>query len=370
MHAPLSNGPLGHKNWLTAVEKRPCYGAFEFPLYSDGRVEGPVVTIEGSPYTYYNARAWERPGRLLPVVFVRAEVYLDATAPDMSATDTSTFHGGWLTDELAALSSLALGIRLRAGTPTRRFDSVNPHGEPEADRSAPMLPPTHRRATAIPSVLGSPRLEPIAQYMATYPLLPASKAIALVRAARLYSDALWIADAETNLAWLFLVSAVEAAATEAQLAESTSVELLRGSYPRMVAELEVSGAPSSVEIAARHLSRLLRAQGRFLDFLERYCPPPPATRPTGGAQVDWTPSTLRHAFKQIYTYRSSALHSGTPFPSPMCAPPENEAERPGGLATSTNDAVWKSEDLPMHIHMFEFVARNALLRWWQAEHAG
>ena len=50
----------------------------------------------------------------------------------MTKTDTSQYHGGWLVDEIAALLSLCLGIRIKAGGQTRIFEEgKDPKGHPE-----------------------------------------------------------------------------------------------------------------------------------------------------------------------------------------------------------------------------------------------
>jgi hypothetical protein len=41
-------------------------------------------------------------------------------------------------------------------------------------------------------------------------------------------------------------------------------------------------------------------------------------------------------------------------------------EKPLGLATGTRGAVWVAEDTPMLLHTFEYIARKALLKWWES----
>ncbi len=68
-----------------------------------------------------------------------------------------------------------------------------------------------------------------------------------------------------------------------------------------------------------------------------------------------------------------ALHEGIPFPPPMCDAPFDERGWPApheggglGLATGTQGGVWMSDDLPMTLHTFEYIARGALLNWWSS----
>jgi len=58
--------------------------------------------------------------------------------------------------------------------------------------------------------------------------------------------------------------------------------------------------------------------------------------------------------------------------APMHEPPtriDNDAapaEIPVGLASSMLGGVWRAEDTPMLLHMFEYIARGAVLRWWNS----
>ena len=68
----------------------------------------------------------------------------------------------------------------------------------------------------------------------TYPNLTPEDAIILVRASRIYQDALWIAESEPELAWIMFVSAIETAADHWRKAQATpaeNVEKLHTSLP-------------------------------------------------------------------------------------------------------------------------------------------
>ena len=72
-------------------------------------------------------------------------------------------------------------------------------------------------------------------------------------------------------------------------------------------------------------------------------------------------------------YRSEALHGGTPFPAPMCAPAgRSSADGPlievgtEGLAVTTEGGYWVAKDLPINLPTFHYLARGALLRWWDS----
>ncbi|WP_224249098.1 hypothetical protein [Hyalangium gracile] len=286
----------------------------------------------------------------------------------MRATDDSRYFGGTLPDELAALLSLALGARFQAGPCSRMFESgKDPRGRPvgwDERRPTPQLPP-RTTAPIVPSLRGQRSLTP--STLAGYDLLPPEGAVALARAARAYQNAVWIADAEPNLAWLLLVSALETAATHWRSADGSPVDVLRTVKPDWATQLEAGGA-SLLESMATQLVPLLGATRRFRDFVIEHLPPPPAERPTEDwARLDWDEAKMRKTIERVYELRSHALHGGKPFPVPMCQPPRSASkspiEVPLGLATASQDAVWMRKDTPLLLHTFAYIARGALLRW-------
>ncbi|HEX2880909.1 MAG TPA: hypothetical protein VHO25_15360 [Polyangiaceae bacterium] len=207
--------------------------------------------------------------------------------------------------------------------------------------------------------------------LALYPQLSTAHAVTLVRAARLYRDGLWVVESDPQLAWLFFVAAVEAVATPFHVQTVEAVPLFREAHRDLADLLQKTGGDALVEQVATSLLRMMRATGRFIDFTLRYLPPPMDPRPPETLQVKWEPPRMKKALRQIYEYRSRALHDGTPFPPPMSQPESIPTEIPTGLASATMGGVWMSEDTPMLIHVFEHIVRGALLNWWHdASRAG
>jgi hypothetical protein len=203
------------------------------------------------------------------------------------------------------------------------------------------------------------------------PKVQAADAIAFVRAARLYQEALWVAEAELSLAWLLLVSSVESAANQWRKGRGSAVERLVAEKPDFILYLQSCGVNDLVERVANEFSDTLGSTKKFVDSLLTHLPPPPVKRPKWGL-VSWQPTDLDKAFRLVYKYRSKALHEGIPFPAPMCEPgiavPNSDAssETPAGLAASTLGGVWKVEDTPMLLHVFEYIGRSAILSWWKS----
>lgn len=361
-------GTLAWRNWRAWAEGEPRTEGWESALYSDVQFERD---LEVGPYKFIPTfPSWDR-GLALAVV-LRADFHLhgDGFSPDMTRTDASRYHGGTIPDELAALAGLALGARLRSGGDTRAWfrDGEDPLGRPvEFDHRRPYLPEPARGWPVLPRLTGSRSLSDAAELLNKFPELDDRKAVALVRAARMHGRAAWVADDDPNLAWIYLVGALEAAAGQYKPVKRTKLERVQNAEPALAELLLTEGGPELAEKAAEHLVVGLRAKDRFLAFLETYLPEPPPDRPEGAARVDWD-AMGQHALT-IYDYRSRALHAGLPFPAPMCEHARGEdesgpSETPPGLSTWALDGSWLAADAPMLLSTFEYVARGALCRWW------
>lgn len=153
-----AGGPSGWENWQAFNSGFQTSQAFEVTCYTDAHITGEIAQI-GS-YAFLNPVAISSGiGVPVPGVVIRVDVHSDGNSdPDLSATDYSRYHGGGLDDELAALLSLALGIRLRSGGVTRVYWDGStrgkpllighqmPHLEPPASRHGSMLPDVNEKS--------------------------------------------------------------------------------------------------------------------------------------------------------------------------------------------------------------------------------
>lgn len=355
-------------NWLAFKNKEPWLATDEFPLFTDAWITGQ---IEVGPYLFINTVAFKsntaRPGIVLRYAMHKAWEY-----PIFETTNSKLYHGGSPQQELAALASLAMGIRLRAGRSVRRFE---PNGDPlgtpteSGDRTTPYfhLPDSHN----LPAAEGQHPLAAL-KVLDCLPKLSQPESCAIVRAARLYQDALWLAESEPELTWLLLVSALETAANSWQKKKGDKIARLRDSKPELYEYLNSLNDGSILATVAKQIADSLGITRKFVDFVLKFLPEPPELRPPEWAQFKWEPIQLEEALKTIYVYRSKALHEGRPFPRPMCKAPFRDsswqapAERMIGQGTSERGAVWLKEDIPMNLHLFEYIARKVLLKWWEA----
>ncbi|MGW4994947.1 hypothetical protein ACWEQ3_46480 [Streptomyces mirabilis] len=351
----------------------PRTGGTEFLLYSDSHVTGGLE-ITCHPYVLTNCLGFPQSGRLGPVL----ALYFDDHSPDldvqpMDKTDTD----GWLNltpdDEIACIISLVTEVRLRSGGPVRSFKGEEDlRGTPHLyGHHVPEWTATQRPIYPTLKQIG---LESLDGWMDRYFALGREDAVTLVRAARQFRDALWVADTDPELAWLLLVSALEVIAGREALRDVDPSELLRQELPGLAAQLVETGGEAHLAAVAPQLVGVVRATARFMSCVEQYLPGPPPVRPEEYAQVGWDWPNLKKRVSQVYGYRSARLHGGVPFPSPLCQVPMSSGaaldERPSGLAAAAGNASWLAKDLPMHLHTFGYIVRGCLLQWWQKSSSG
>lgn len=124
------DGPESRQNWLAKIAGKPYTSIQEYPLYTDARVTGQA---ECGPYTFLNTVPLKQPATVQADIILRCYWHLGRWMPavNWAKTDTRRYHGGDFPDEIASLSSLVLGVRLRPGGITRRFEEG---GEPDRTR--------------------------------------------------------------------------------------------------------------------------------------------------------------------------------------------------------------------------------------------
>lgn len=355
-------------NWGAYSAGEAERGNFDDELHSDRSFIGGPVS-----FGPYKLSIVIRNNSLIgPAVILRGAVHADLTPQivqdgALAPPDSNSYHGGTMSDEIAALISLALGVRLRVAG-TRRLSGIH---EPGLDQhpiylDVPRLAhpgPTGREQ--LPSAMTRPSDLRGLSRLETFYRLSETDQVELIRAARAYSTAVWWANEDANQAWLQLVTAVEIAAKHRQRSSVSATDLLEDMWPEVWREL----ALADVEIrqnVAKELAPLVRSARAFRDFLTDCAPPPPAQRPEHSS-LDW--SDMRRHAKLIYEHRSKALHAGKPFPMPMQNPPTVESagavqEVPWGLNAGGLGGVWDASESPMLLQTFEHIARGALLAWW------
>jgi hypothetical protein len=361
------------RNWLARNDGEPESENVDEDVYSDRRFTG--TASPHGPYAlslvFGDAPDDHRVGMHLALklhVSIHADLAPEVVRDgQLVPANSDSYHGGSQSDEIVALISLALGVRLRVAG-TSRFS-----GRHSADSNArpfylevpalmtpgkpgrEYIPAAQRRTTDVTNL----------EILDTFPRLSETDQIALVRAARAYAQGLWLSNEDPNQAWLQFVTAMEIAASRSQKVKASSVALVQDLWPELWAAL--AGADEDVRSGVcKQAAPLARSTRRFIDFISANAPAPPEHRPPYG-QLDW--NLMEEHAKLIYGHRSRALHDGKPFPLPMLdwpRWPDDEAiqEVPLGLNTGGMGGVWDASEAPMLLSTFEHIVRGALLTWW------
>lgn len=372
--AENTGGILSFWNFKEYNLDREAYQIDEYPLFTDADIIGELR--EGcEPYTFLNTVPFKREsGTVRESIILRIYWYTSYQLKCNVKTDASQYHGGHINDEIAALVSLKLGIRLKSGSMTRTFhDFYNDQlGSPRSPTNPPpQLIVQDKQHLIIPGVVKEVNISTLNQ-LKSLQYLNEGQYVSLLRAARLYQDAIWVAESDPNSAWLMLISAVEVAANQWREDSGLPSERLRALRPIVADLLVSSGGEELLEKVAREIVDSLGATNKFIKFCIEYKPEPPETRPEE-SQVKWTKSGLKEILNTLYRYRSEALHGGNPFPEPMCSPPEktldgllSEKACTFGLAVHTHGASWKAEDLPINMNTFHYFVNGVLNNWWSS----
>ena len=173
-----------------------------------GHEVGPALIVHGGVHA-----------NLIPEIVINGK---------LAKADSTAYHGGSMSDEIAALVSLIAGVRLRAAG-TVRLSGI--HDPDDEDPGTPILfevprlsRPGRGDRELIPSAVRRPTNLDGLDRLAYLPSLAENFQVELVRAARAYASGLWWANEDPNRAWLQLVTAVEVAAKARQVGNPTSRE--------------------------------------------------------------------------------------------------------------------------------------------------
>lgn len=279
--------------------------------------------------------------------------------------------------EFAAVLSLLLGVRMRSGGTIRRYRPDDLGGRTDlVEHVVPTLPPrvwNGRPIVRVP-VGGQEQvpLDDVVPRVADLRLVDALHAVTMVRAASVFSDALWVCDHDPELAWLHCVTALELAADRHDRDQVDAVELLRKDNRRVFTEASAAG-PDALARAAEQNRRRTRAEKKLQALLADFPPTAPGARPTGPtwARLNWDDQEdLRHRVETIYAHRSARLHGGVQFPAPLLIPPlVAGAEHAGGADDAEpvwhgGGLGWRNADLPLTLDAFVHLTRSCLLSWW------
>lgn len=360
-----------HENWQKYKAGGTHSITHEYPIYSDisypydiSDLLNTVNQCLGS-LSFHNAVPFnKRTGEVVISIIVRVSFFEANEDKNCPKPKDSSYHGGWIKDEIAALMSLILGARFHAGDSIRFFGSLSldPLGTPHfSGLSQPPVSYIKEGRHILPEVAKSKTLDKL-KILTIFPELSQETAGKLIQCARQYQNALWLSESNPEMCWLLLVSALEIAANQWSASKSNNIDNLKSNFKDLYNFISTFNSDELIEKTANTFAPVTKSTAKFINFCMAHAPKSLEQEKSAGFAL----SDLEASLKIIYNYRSQALHSGIPFPSPMCMPPrvgENLCQKPSRYVARTYNTVWLEKDLPMNLHFFHYLTRCILINW-------
>jgi hypothetical protein len=121
-------GSLSYENWKAFLAEEEWKSTLEYPLFTDAHLR-PPFQVDHGPYHLINTVSPNDTKLLLPAILLRLDYHTRyEELGQLEETNVERYHGGLIHDEVSALLSLCLGIRLKAGGKTRYYE---PGGDPK-----------------------------------------------------------------------------------------------------------------------------------------------------------------------------------------------------------------------------------------------
>lgn len=270
------------------------------------------------------------------------------------------YHGGGAAEEVVALASLFLRRRLKLG-PEVRID-----GNPV------MMERNFGVRTDKYLIEGKSNLAELRPWMELAHNLREEVHLPFVLAARLYQQALSQIQSAPDLAYLNLVSAIEALANRQKISQPIVADYdqhLAGLLERIEdRELQdrlserILGHLNEGKIGLRFVQFILNhVEDSFWDEQSR---PPEAKDETDPEKLrKWglvVPEDLSELMQRVYAQRSKTLHEGRPFPSwALRSTRDEDLPRSPGIASG--GGFWAEEDFIPYLPFMERLVRHVLI---------
>lgn len=214
-------GPALYFNWKLKETNEQPVRIVEYPLYTDACKIVSAYSHLNNPYRLVNPDVITTKAICLPRIILQVEEfnYLGRNIKKGKNFYSDFYLINNIPDQVAVILSLILGIRIRAGNESRTFEDIN------SDRGKPFhryvdLDPAQikliKDKAVLPTILknldnqdGSFSLQMLNTFLSSFSSLNVNQAELIIRASKLYRDALWIVDSEPQLSLILLISAIE-----------------------------------------------------------------------------------------------------------------------------------------------------------------
>lgn len=326
------------QNLETFVEGRneECY---EYEVITDSHIEGALIYGPYSIFVWDHDIFSEGEERTL-CLRIKSNAKESFELPDVSKN--GYYHGGYIEDEIIALSSLFLRRRLKLGSITRRNDL--PYRE------------SNKSGIAYKCLQkGEGNLLSLIEWFELIKKLNESLHLKYILAVRLYHRAILLIDEEPDLAYLNLVSAIEV------LCRDTIIEkipLLSDIDQNLATIVDKVSEPLRSELVEAIIHREKFITKKFVQFILSHIEDCfwEGERPRMG-RVE--PDSLKGYLTKIYNQRSSTLHEGKSFPPSIMSPPFYECEI-DLFRTSIGERCWDEHDSIPQPDFFEKLVNHVL----------
>lgn len=348
----IGRGPALWENWRDI-----WFGDFvrithDYAFYTDSFVQGLALTGERPYELYASETPRQRVRRARVGVILHAERSqsrrMRGRGEDQETLFAIETGAAGEDGQMAALISLALGVRMRSGGMIGRAGRLVMHHQepylfPTPDQP---LAPSFIRDGAVPA-----DLKEADPFLQRYVRLNGADALTLTRACRSYQQATWVAEGDPAQSWLHLVSAAETCASA--LREKVESDSLFKEYEPELAERAWKDWPRNLY---RRLSSTFgqthRSTRLFVRFLMNH----------GSAESKLTPELLGGHLKQVYAARSAELHKGVHMPYAMLRRSDNEEGTV--LKGDTPVSVEITPEVSyLSLNAFAKIVRFAILKW-------
>lgn len=278
----------------------------------------------------------------------QGDVYKDYSLAD----DSGYYHGGGVEEELIFIASLAFRKRLNLGPITRRKDKpfYVPRIKPDIFRGG-WIDPYLVKETS--------NLSDLSKYLELVKGLKIEYHQRFIWALKLYNRAISITEKEPDMAYLHLISAIEALCQDAKI-DKVNLSEFNSKLDRLINEVEDIGLRNKIKNEIIKNERFIRR--RFVQFILNNVEKDFWDRNiTSKTAVLIKPENLQKLLKNIYDQRSVTLHNGTPFPPYIfdsAQPPDSDIL--GALDISHLGRKWHNKDFIPYLHFFEGLVNYVL----------
>ena len=325
---------------IEALSTNSKFNTYEYELEVDSHLVG---NFDQGPYEIdlweYNFHK-EGEKRKIILRIKKAETPFEELSGDFSRKN-AYYHGGGIEDEIVAFASLFLRRRIKLVHLVRENDT-------------PLIISTKNNGWIDKELIrGKSKLSDLSDWFPLLENLDQSYHQKFVLATRLYHRSIIMIEDEPDLAYLTLVSSIEALCRDHPLKEKPTLSEI---FPTIDAKIENLNVDKEIKHDLREdiIDKQAFIARKFVDFIIYYTTADFWKYENRSKHGQIKPDELPRYLKNIYNQRSKTLHEGQAFPPTIFIPPKPLQESPIGLSFMHMGKIWKPNDYIPNIYFFFF----------------